>query len=327
MSLQQAVSAALTNSETLKSASRDVDKAKVTFEDANDALDFIPTAPNTSAVEVPYSQMLSAQLSYNSSKRSLTTAEEGIVISTTNKYWNILIDQEKVKVAELGVKNALQQLQNAEAGKRVGTLDNVSLLDMKSKYQTSLANLSSARYDLNNAYTTFNQVVGLGTEDRPILTDTVNYKPLEADNPDYQVAKVLSSSPEVWNKEQAISMKKILNNIDFYSGSVSSAEIGDIEVEQAELSAASMKKLTEQSTRALFYQIKSQEDTYNKTLENIKVLEENLRIAKIKFDLGMVTAADVATNEKALVDARTSLFELICSHEYNKLAFEKPWAV
>lgn len=329
LSLPQAVAAALANSETVKSATKGIDKAQYSFDDANDAIDFIPASSTNAKIETTYSAMLQAQIAYNTSKKTLATTKEKIGISTTNEYWTILQNQQAVQVAELGVSNALTQLQNAQTGKRVGTIDDNTLISAQTNYKAAQATLASAQIDLTNAYIAFNQAVGLDADARPILTDTtVNYEPLEYDTPDYLVAKVLSESPSVWTTEQQISLTKILRGIDFYSSesTTNSMKVGDIKVEQAELDSAAIKKQTEQATRALFYSIKAQEDTYNKLVENINLLEDNLRVAQVKYSVGMATALDVATCQKSLDDAKLSLFELICGHEYSKLCLDKPWA-
>ncbi|MEN6462819.1 MAG: TolC family protein, partial [Syntrophomonas sp.] len=180
--------------------------------------------------------------------------------------------------------------------------------------------------DLDKAFVAFNQVIGLNSDDRPLLTDTVEYKPLEIKSLDYEVASVLENSPTVWLAEQNVNMQEYLKDMAFYTGSYRPYEIRQKEMEQVQLDVASTKKATEQATRSSYYAIKSLEDSYPGALQNVKVAEENLRITKTKFDIGMATVADVASMEKALADAQYTVFQMTVNHEYMKLAFHKPWA-
>lgn len=112
----------------------------------------------------------------------------------------------------------------------------------------------------------------------------------------------------------------------FYTGEYKPYLARKIEVEQAELDAASTKKLFDQITRSLYYGAKSLEEAYAGAQEGLTVAEENLRVAKAKQKVGMATVADVAAAEKAVAEARSALLQLACQHAYMKLAFAKPWA-
>jgi len=57
----------------------------------------------------------------------------------------------------------------------------------------------------------------------------------------------------------------------------------------------------------------------------VRVAEESLRVAQVKFDLGMATSGEVAA-EAEVQAARQGLFALACEHAYLKLAAEMPWA-
>jgi len=326
ISLQQAIDKALATNEGIKKADKEVDRTSELRDYSADQLDYAPTGPaTTSAAASPWLSLISADLSWQTSKRSLTTQEDSVIISVCNKYWTILKDQEKVKVAELGVKTALMQMQNAQAGKRVGTLDDVSLLGVETQYKAALTTLSTAQNDLDTAYNSFNNLIGLWSIDRPVLTDSVQYKPIEVANLDNEVARVLETSPTIWSKEDTVAMQKNQKSISIYSSAYQPYKAREITVEQAELDLASAKKTAEQTTRSTYYAIITMEDNYAKTQESLKVAEEDLRIAKVKFDVGMATSTDVITAEKAVADLRSSLVDMACAHEYTKLTFEKPW--
>lgn len=53
----------------------------------------------------------------------------------------------------------------------------------------------------------------------------------------------------------------------------------------------------EEITRSLYYGVKSLEESYAGTQERVRAAEENLRVPRVKFDVGVATAADVAAAE------------------------------
>ncbi len=329
VTIDQAISNALSNSEAVKKATNTVNLKEESRNYSYQQNGYAPTAAAynfTAMVEVPYFNLLSSDLDWQMSKKTLTSQQDGIAMDACNKYWSVQKYQEKLKIAELGLKNALRQLQNAQAGNRVGTIADSGLLGTKTQYQLAQSALDSAKNDLDKAFIAFNQVVGLRPEDRPILTDTVEYKPINIESLDYEVARVLGNSPTVWLAEQNVKMQKYTEEKGIYSGVYRNAETRKLEMDQVLVNAASTKEAAEQSTRSSYYAIKSVEDNYPAALDRVKVAEDNLRITKIKFDIGMSTATDVATDEKALADAKYSIFETNLNHEYMKLAFRKPWA-
>lgn len=327
LSLERAVELALAHSESVKKAEKDVDRLEEWREYRAEQLDYIPTAPpGTAAVEVPWSRLLQADLEWRMSKKSLAAEKDKVALDTCKKYWDVLQAQEKVKAAEAALASARRQLQNARAGYRAGTLPLAGLVGAEAQYRGAEAALARARNDLDDAYTALNQAIGLWPEDRPVLTDTVTFAPLEVADLDHEVAKVLESAPSVWLAQERVTLQKYLEDMMFYSGEYRPYQARKIEVEQAELDAASTRELFELITRSLFYGVKSLEEAYAGAQEGVRAAEENLRVARVKFDVGMATAADVAAAEKDLADARKAAFELACQHAYMKLAFAKPWA-
>ncbi|MGQ9754995.1 MAG: TolC family protein [Desulfotomaculales bacterium] len=333
LSLNQAIALALAHSESVKKAEKEIDRTEALRDEAADQLDFTPVMPaGNPMIEAAWAELLAADLTWQRSKKSLTAEQDKVALDTCKKYWDVLQAQEKMKAAEAALASARRQLQNARAGYRAGTLPLARLIGAEAQYRGAEAALARARNDLDDAYTALNQAIGLWPEDRPILTDTVTFAPLEVADLDHEVAKVLESCPQVWLAEQGVRLKQYYQDIMFYKGIVYGTfsykpyEARKIEVEQAELDAASTRELFELITRSLFYGVKSLEEAYAGAQEGVRAAEENLRVARVKFDVGMATAADVAAAEKDLADARKAAFELACRHAYMKLAFARPWA-
>jgi outer membrane protein len=323
LTLEEAIDKSLAVNESLQKASKNVDISEEMRDYRSDQLG---EPQGNASGDIPWIRLLSADLEWQISKRNLTAQQDGVVLSTCDKYWDVLKAQEKVRVAELGVRTALLQLQNAQAGNRIGTLADTHLITLNAQYQTAVSTLSSSRNDLDTAYIAFNQQVGFEPDYRPILTSTIEYQPFEINNLEAEISRILANSPSIWSAEQAINLQTYQEDIAFYSGTYTPYEITKLETQQKQLDLASAKKLTEQSTRSLYYQIKTMEDNYTKLQASIKLAEESLRIMKIKFDIGMATVTEVANEEKNLADAKSALFDLACTHEYSKLVFEKPWA-
>lgn len=332
ITLNQAIEQALRYSDSIHKAEQEVDKQKEWRDYRNDKLDFIPRAPNTAYVEVPWAQFLTTDLQWQMSKKSLTAEQEKVAMDACSKYWNILKGQEKIKDCEVAVKAARLQLQTARAANQVGMSlvptmsSNQALVAAEAQYTGAEAALAAAKNDLDKAYILFNQALRLAPEDRPVLKDTVVYKPLEVGSLESEVNRVLAAAPTLWQAEQMVNINELLKDLTLYAGEYKPYEARKSDVIQAEFDAASTRKLFDRNTRSLYYATKSLEEAYSGAQQRLKTCEENYRVMQAKFDVGMATNAEMAAEEKNLADARYSVFELTCRHCYMKLAFEKPWA-
>jgi len=328
ISLNQAIAKALAHNEAVQKASKEVDRTETLRKEASSKLSFIPAdASGDPALEIAWSNLLTADLTWQMSKKSLTAQEDTVALDTCKKYWDILVEQENVKAAQAALDSAQRQLQVARASYRVGIIPQSDLIAAEAGYRGAQAALSRAQNNLNSAYIAFNQMVGLWPEDRPVLTDNIEFHPLKIDNLDYEVEKVMENSPSVWLAQQKVTLQKYLEDMMFYTGQYRPYEARKIEVEQAKLDAASAKEMFDRITRSLYYSVISLEEAYAGAQEVVRMDEENLRVIKAKFDVGMATANDVAGAEKTLAEARANLVNLASQHAYAKLAFTKPWAV
>jgi len=331
MTLNQAISLALTNSNAVKKADNAIEITQASKDNATSNVTTIPTSSlgvGNIEVESAYTNLLNADLNYQVSKKSLTTQQDAIFLSTCNKYWAILINLEKVKSAESGLENARLQLQNARSGYQIGTISQVTLQASETQYQTANVTLLGVQNSLVKAYTAFNQLVGLWPEDRPVLTDKVVYQPLEVASVDIEVNKALDASPTVWQAEENAKMQEYIATRTPGTGSSYTPYIARLaQADQARLDADSAQKALDQSTRTIYYNIIDLENSIAQAQTGIKTAEDNLRVKKLMFDIGMATTVEVKTCEKLLADAQSGLFELVCNHAYMELTLQKPWAV
>ncbi|ADI02710.1 TolC family protein [Syntrophothermus lipocalidus] len=327
LSLNRAIELALTQSESVKKAEKEVDRTEEWRNYRSDQLDYTPTEPPGNAlVEVAWAQLLSADLSWRMSKKSLTAEQDKVALDTCKKYFDVLATQDKVQSAEAALDSARKQLQVARALYNVGMGTQAALTAAEAQYQAAQATLNAAQNDLDKGYVLLNQLVGLWPEDRPVLTDKVDFKALEITNLDYEVEKVLESCPTVWLAQETVTMKKYLEDMTLYTGEYRPYQARKIEVEQAELDALTTKEMFERITRSLYYGVKNLEESYSGAQEAVRAAQENLKVVKAKYEVGLATSAEVAAAEKSLAEAQYTAYNLACQHAYMKLAFEKPWA-
>lgn len=328
ISLNEAISRALLNSKEVRKAEKEIDRTEALKEHADAQLDYIPTyATGTALVEIPWANMLAADLTWQMSKKSADAAVDATALGTCDKYWDVLRASEKVEAARLGVQSADHQRAISMLSRSVGIISPFNLEQVNLKLTEAEVNLATAENDLENAYAVFNQAIGLNPWDRPVLTDDeIVFKPLEIENLQREISRVKATSPSLWLAREKVTMQKYLKDMMLYTGEYRPYQARKMEYEQAELDAMSAEQLYETIVRNLYYTILSLEESAQIAGEAVQLAEESLRLTKLRYDLGMAIKADVTQAEQELAQARSNYNELVVQHNYMKLAFEKPWA-
>lgn len=327
MTVQQALEKAIVNSRSLQTAKDDIDRAYEVRQFYSDKVNYIPSGESSPGVERTFTSAVSNDINWQMAKRSYAAQEDSVAMQVYKAYDNLLQDMEKVKVNELLLKNADWKRRMADVSYKVGVLDMMGLVQANSNLSKAKSDYEASKKALADDYQIFNQLVGLWPEDRPILVDRPVFKKLIIDNLDAEVERAVESSPSVWLKDQSIDLAKLtLELFDLTNPAKSEPYTAkEIDVEKAKIAAKDKKEQTRQLVRTIYYKMVQLEDQYTSTQEKIKLSDEALRVARIKYDVGMATQGDVYTAEANLAQDRKSLLDISSQCEILSIAFRKPW--
>ncbi|WP_286724028.1 TolC family protein [Pelotomaculum sp. PtaB.Bin117] len=328
LTLNDAVARALANSNAVKKATVEIDRTKWLREDAAEDIHFSPTTPpGDPATERAWANVVSADLTWRMTYKSLDIQEDSVVLSTCKKYWGIKQAIATLETNKAAMKQADLDLQKARVQRRVGLISDSDLISAEAKFALAKSAADKAQNDLDNGYVAFNQTIGLSPQDRPVLTDELNLEPLDKDiDLNVAVNHVLEASPSVWLASEKVKIQEYAKDSMFYTGQYTPYMAREDAVTQAMYDSMSAKEAAELLTRNLYYSVRSLEFNCPAAEQAVKLAEEGLRVANVKYQVGMNTRADVAAAESALVQAKKSLLDLKANHAYLKLAFQKPWA-
>ncbi|MEW6182694.1 MAG: TolC family protein [Bacillota bacterium] len=328
MTLEQAIGLSLKNSSSLIKAQGNIDIAKAQRDDASAAVSFIPVEGSEydADFESNWNKLLTADLNWRKSEKTLGTTRDSVVMSVYKSFWDVQTAQMKLDLQQKLNRQSLTKLQDTRTGVRAGTVSPPDLATAEAAWQQAQSSLVTARNALDTAYTNFNQLLGLHPDERLQLTDTPVFEPLNITSLDYEVEKAVENSPDVWEALQNITKAEWAADMMFFNGSYTTYTERQIAVDQAELSAADAKESLDKSIRNLYYQIKNQEESYAVDLVSLKTAQDNLRIAKLKYDAGMITNAEVIAAEIEVAKAQETIEEMVRNHAYSVMTFQKPWA-
>ncbi|WP_406677224.1 TolC family protein [Moorella sp. ACPs] len=332
ISLEKAVSMAVQNDKGLKSALQEIERTRSLRESAQENVNFTPVeggygGPYGPQIEASWLQLLGADLNYRMSQRTYQANLDALALKVCKAYWDVQVAQQKVAVQEKAKQQALLNLQNTRAAVQAGTAASSSLAVAENLWRQAEDGLTAARHSLDNAYTVFNNLVGLDANARPILNEQPSYSPLQVANLEYEVQRVLEHDPNVWKAQQNIDVKRWSAEMMYSSGSYTPYDARQAELKQAEYNLENVKESMAKATRSLYYQVKSVEENYGAAVAALEAAREKLRVEQAKAAAGMNTKAEVVAAELDVAKAQATVDELVRNHAYLKLAFEKPWAM
>jgi len=328
LTIEQAIEKALLHSRSIRQAAYDVDRAEELRDNLSRQLDYVPRGPTDYVIGQLYTGLVTADMSYRMAKKSLTMEEDKVVLSAYNAYTDVIKAGQELEYAQKSFNQAAWLKNIAYLSYTEGMASLYDKTAAEVQYQAAKNSLDSARQSLDNAYLALNQLIGLKPEDRPMLLDKPGFQPLEPVIIEEKIAQTLNASPSVWLAEQAARIAEVqLDLYDFTYSGQEPYEVKEVDLSKAKLSALEAKEQMSQFIRTLYNNLLTMEQGYASLEEAVRLAEEDLRIAKIKFELGMATKTDVQAAELALQAKQKSLDALAFQHEAWKMVFEKPWVL
>lgn len=337
LKLNEAIDKALKNSKAIQKSSLSIDKAKENRDIASDKLDFTPVTDGSyePSTESAWYNLLSADMSWEKSKKLHSAEEDSLVLNVCQKYWNVQKSVDDLKYKELSASQAELSYRRVQAMVRLGMTppESPTGASPQAVLATAEKDLAQAKSDLTKAqnklktdYEALNQLLGLLPGDRPVLVDEPKFEPVKVDDLDAAVQRVLAESPKIFEVEESAKLAQYSYQLMYSTGSYKPYEVRKIEQQQAEIDAMSAKDAVKLATRNLYYSVQNLEYGLKAAENALAGAEEALRVAKLQFDLGMITKESLVKTEASLVLAKETLNDLTRQHAYAKLAFQKPWA-
>lgn len=320
ISLKEAVLKAWDNSEGIRAAGYNIDKTKEQRDKMSDYVKFIPAAGSGLSPELDmlWTNFVKADIGYQTAKKDLEQKKDNVMVDVFTKYYTIIYCQENLNKAEITLERDEKALQMARAQLQAGTATEAVVKGAEAKAEAGRKAVETAKSELEKAYISFNRLVGLWPEDRPILTDALNMTPLEIDNLDTEAARAVTASKDVWKLKQLVQLEQLDVDYPWGVGAAGASwkyyKIEKPDVDIAEENVAAAKNTIKETVRTLYHDITADEEQYNALLAAKKAAEEQLRVTKALYDGGMITLDKLKEAESACAEIQNNLSGLAYKH-------------
>lgn len=339
LKLNDVINMALQNSRGLQKSGLSVEKAEESrnwaSKDLNVILDTSGGAGGSfdAATEASFYGQVSADLTWALSKSSNSLEEDKLVLEACDKYWDVQVAISDLHSKEMSVKRKELTLQKVLAMIQVGMVPadytggpDLARTTAEKDLATARQSLEAAGNTLNAAYEALNMAIGLQPQDRPTLVETAPFEPLKVDDLEVAVSRALDSSPKIWQAEQSVTLAGVAMELGYASGTYKNYKVRAIEREQAEIDVMTARDATDLLVRNCYYKARNLEEGRPAVEKTLSAARESLRIAKLQYDLGMITKESLAQCEESLAQAQKGLLDNTVQHAYSVLVFQKPWA-
>jgi len=328
ITLDQAVEMAKKQSRSLKQIDYDIEKAEEYHKAAVDNLPYIPSGSAEPQVAAAWTTALNTQISLQMAKKNKEVEEDKIVLDVFNKYTEVLTANRNLEYAQLSYEKAKKDWQVALMSYDCGMISQSQLKQAEYAHKMAQASYEYSKKEVEKAYQNFNNLVGLSLSDRPLLRDEIEYTPIDIVDLNHEIARVMDNNPAIWLAEKQVELAEI--QLDLYNWADPTREpykAKKIDKEKAELTAADSKQQMKNALYNLYKLIMQLEDSYNITLESLKMAQEDFRVKEMQYEVGMITKQDYIASKLALTEAENNLKKIIYQHESLKQTFYKPWAM
>ncbi len=317
LSMEDAVARALETSKTLEKTDLSLEAVYDNLQDAqdnwNDAWTVYPD------MEQYYISYLNAKYSYTSALSNEKVQKDSIALETHTQYYNVMQSIRTLEQKDKELELAQREHYIIKAQYQVGLTGWSELRQAAASLADAEAAVLSAQNNLDSAYRSFNQLVGLAESSRAVLTDVPVFEGIQVENLDSAVIDIINGSPETYLSDENI---KLLERLLDYTDSTDQDKLN--------LKLAEINKdiTTTNSINTLinaYNSIISLEKSYYIEQDNLETAEMDLKHIKLKNSVGLASKTEVLNAELALIKQQNSLFSTLYQHELLIIEFETPW--
>ncbi len=338
-SLSDAISMAMGYSPDLKAAQDSISLYNQENLDSSQVFNGVTEAGanGSPANELEFKNLSSSNIGLQTAQDDYNAVQDSVYVNTLTDYYAVISAQAALDKAQADLDRDQQALDAAQALYGVGLSTQDQLQAAESQEDTSAKALTSSQQALDKTYEAFDILLGLTTDNRPLLTDQLTYAPFQVDSLDAAVSNALASGNAMVSSEADVNGTPVLSEgtlndlksdislaqlqIDFpWTGSIEYPAFEEPQETQPEVDAAQQglsgaNDTIEQQVRGDYNDIMSLEANYSALQSALQSAQNNLTNTRLMFDVGLVTQDQVKAAEAAVADLQSEITGVVFNHE------------
>ncbi|MGE5454397.1 MAG: TolC family protein [Methylocystaceae bacterium] len=296
LSIQEALETANKASYDLKYNSLEVERAEKNRDDGAKAVTYIPTGGFVSTgYQSLYNSYQRADIAVTVAKKTEQLTKDQIYSDMVSAYASAIKARNTLESARISLDKAKQQRKISSLAASLGM---VSDYDMKS-YDDAISKLETAVKSYDSAYqssvASLADLLGISdTNWKPNLTSTPILNNYKRDELGIELSRGSDKSATVWTK-------KALRDIELSKQSWSLEGVTDvtkdINMKEAEYNYQQSIIDVAASIKSLYFALDAQEKIVTDKVQALTKAENDLKLAKIKYNVGIIPYCSTSTTE------------------------------
>lgn len=331
LSLDEAIERALQHSTIIKQAELDVDRAREVADAAWDLHGYSLLASWTGTGDLYTSRegvdenswfrALSADRQWHIQKAGLGMRIDAVLLQVQQSYYNVIKQATALERAKAAAEKAERDYRTTQVMANIGMGTSVQVDGARAALEGARSELEQAQGDYEGAYRELNKLIGFRLDERPLLSTPLEFEVLEVPSVDAAVSRALSveQNPYLWSLKEGHELSRYVWTF------TQPQEAGKIDIDKAKLGYEDARENTRNLMYALYDRLKTLEAAHESATAGVAAAEEALRIAELKYQLGMITRTDVLDAQAKLAQVQEGLYEIRILYALTKEQFLKPW--
>lgn len=349
LTLEESIEMALKNSPDIKAAEIEYEQAKVNLrraeKDARDVRDQRSRPRNDGTSEEvdptdPIAALLASMMgggsqlySYDTylyervrpiamemaktlTEKGLENQKDALKLQVENAYYGVLKAERALENALDAHSRAKEQRRLAQVGFEVGVNAQLDVLLTDVLVASTELNVTLAENDLKTAKMEFNKLLSLPLDTEVKLTSSFSYKPVEL-NLDEIAQSAREKNIEYIQLHENYKVQEATFEVasSYYTPNVYTYQEVERNFEIAKLKLQNADEELDLKIKKAYFAAKTAEEAYKLMEKTVEQAEENYRLTKLKYEVGMATLLEL---ENAAGELNSSKAELLAAlYNYN----------
>lgn len=245
-----------------------------------------------------------------------------IEYQTVTLYYGVLQAQENLRVAEDNLAVQEEMLKNVQAKNKVGMAPNIEVTSQQNQVTSARQAVKDAKSAAENAKMNFNLLLGYSVTDNVALKDGLTPLPFPEMTLEEAISSAVANRLDNAQIEYAYELASVAMKY-LRAGKKSTAYLTqENQLKQMELQLNNMPKTLEIEIRNDYIDLTAKYQAIQDAQEKLTLVKESFRAAKVMYDVGMNTLADVQSAQLTLYQTNQLLMKSIADYDIAVYEYE-----
>jgi outer membrane protein TolC len=304
-SIEQALDKAYKTNPDLRKATLSVEKSEIIRNDAAEMVTWIPTG---GMVSPAYQQIMNgyqqAEIGYQTAKKVERTARDGITYNVVSAYCTAVTNYNNMEMVRVKLEDAKRQVTMSSVARAVGTLAEFDYEKAKVGIEQMEKDYERYKAQYEGSIARLRALLNESESWQPDLSSRPTLAQYKRNELGIEISRGLLESKDVWSTEAQV---KIEESQQPWEIPGLSSKMKNLNLELAQVDYEKSKRDTRASIEELYYMLDTMEGQIAVAEKAYETAAKDMKIAELKYDLGLIAKSALSTVQVAEHNARINL--------------------